>query len=1062
VIESILNLTTEQKHKIDEEIGPLRSVTDFLSELLEGTKELPFKEKLAELLPWAAKSGEIVSEVTPLTKVLVKLVEEITKEKDPEKLGLLACSLAYQRSAALALALQGEPTKRVPFEYSLQTAKKQLKKLKTDVSLAGFSLDAPLAHPFIWQADDGLSLVVRSAGYAENEWRQIQLHLHDQFRADLVEVLSHGESAACFEPFTTRLSLGDNTSAYAALNAHIERQRWLFENQPVLNIEPFTLSDVYVDADCGKLQWKDFCHPEDLERSAGAKFDPFSEKFGGRHPLLETVLSYLRDPKFNDAIVIQGAPGGGKSSFTLRLANVLRREGLRPLRVRLKFLDLKKSLSEALAQVVLQPEEGESEALGRLPQCPDPFLNDSIFQERTSFGKAEICPYVLILDGWDEISVAVNEGFEIEVRRMLDNVRREFLRPRAAKVRVILTGRPSHAVERSQFLRDETPLLTVREYTPDQLETYAARVRTALEHNPIEGSQKWPEVNWDNLEKVFTSYRQDKSRFDILGLPLLAHLSLRLLAELKGESEQLLADRTALYRNLLDVTCRKAGKGGTDSDDLYGQARIKGIELRRMLQQTAVAITAYGNESIPFRELQLRLKKNRKETMEAAEKAGKDHPLTSLMISFYFKGGREHLGCEFLHKSFREYLYAEAVTEALREYGRKQTGPVPLREPYWKDFDKFDLRWQFSRDLCQLVSPYPLTGEISSYLRSLLAWEIDRSPAKQAEEHAGSSQNALKFSQWEIIRDGLNDLWDWWGEGVHLRPQPYRDDSDVLRYHPAFVDELLDASLPRDRSSDAAEWWPGRLVNADANVGDTLFRLNVWTHQLILDASGWSSIIVVNKDTNREKALGERPYQSRYRGPDATTAPFVLFSPSGLERQYFWNYAFRINAAGNRPGGAFPAEIQIYSADLKDAYLYGAILADADLSGADLSGAMLAGAFLSSAKLAKTDLSSATLDRASLFNVNLTGASLISAGLNGSHLKFADLSGADLSRADLSYALLSYANLTGASLTGADLTGADLTGADLTGADLTGVDLKKVTGLTQEQLAAAIIEGDQA
>jgi KaiC/GvpD/RAD55 family RecA-like ATPase len=96
--------------------------------------------------------------------------------------------------------------------------------------------------------------------------------------------------------------------------------------------------------------------------------------------LLETVLDYFRDPKFNDAIVIQGAPGCGKSSFTLRLANVLRREGLRPLRIRLKFLDLKKNLSEALAQVVLQPEEDEDPTLARLPQCSDPFLNDSIFQ----------------------------------------------------------------------------------------------------------------------------------------------------------------------------------------------------------------------------------------------------------------------------------------------------------------------------------------------------------------------------------------------------------------------------------------------------------------------------------------------------------------------------------------------------------------------------------------------------------------------------------------------------------------------------------------------------------
>ncbi len=904
MMESILNLTPEQKRHVEEEIGPLHSVTDFCSELLEATKEIPLKEKLVKLLPWAAKGGHIVSEVTPLAKVLVKLVDEVAKEKDPETLGLLACSLAYQRSAALALAQQGEPKNRVPFEHSLQSARKDLKKLKVGVNLAGFSLDAPLAHPFVWQADDSLSLVVRSAGYTDSEWRRIQLHVHDQFHTDLVEVLSHGETATRFEPFTKRLSLADNTAAYAALNAHIERQRWLFEDRPVLNVEPFTLKDVYVDTDCGKLQWKDFPNPNDLKREApGGKFDPFSEQFGGRHPLLGTVLDCLRDPRFSDAIVIQGAPGCGKSSFTLRLADVLRREGLRPLRIRLKFLDLKKSLSEALAQVVLQPEEDEDPALARLPRCSDPFLNDSVFQERTKFGNAEICPYVLILDGWDEISVAVNEGFEIEVRRMLDSVRREFLHPRAVKVRVLLTGRPAHAVERSLFLRDDTPVLTVREYTADQLEAYAGKVKAALEHGTTAVTESWPVVNWDNLKSVFASYREDRSKLDILGLPLLAHLSLRLLTQWQGGPEPLLSNRTALYRHLLDVTCLKAGKASSDSDDLLGQARIRGLELRRMLQQTAVAITAYGNESIPFRELQLRLKKNRRQTMEAAESAGKEHPLTSLMISFYFKGGREHLGCEFLHKSFREYLYAEAIVEALREYGRKQSGSPANREPYWKDFQDSDPRWQFSRDLSQILCPRPLTPEIRAHISSLLVWETQRSSGKEEERQIGQSLDAVTFAQWEIIRDSLNDLWDWWGEGVHLRPQPFRDKSDNLCYHPAFVNELLDYSLPRDRGPDAPEWWPGRLVNADANVGDTLCQLNAWVHSAILHLSGWNGIREAREELQEYTETVRHPYQSRYQHCERV---FVLFRPSGSRKVYFQNYCSRVNAAGNRPSGPFP------------------------------------------------------------------------------------------------------------------------------------------------------------
>ena len=574
---------------------------------------------------------------------------------------------------------------------------------------------------FLPSTDDALSFSVRGLGYTESEWRRIQLRVHDQFRADLVEVLSHGETAPRFEPFTKRLSMGDNTVAYAVLNAHIERQRWLFEERHVLNIEPFTLKEVYVETDCGKLQWKDFPNPNNSKReTSGEKFDPFLEKLGGRHPLLETVLDYLRDPKFKDAIVIQGAPGCGKSSFTLRLANALRREGLRPLRIRLKFLDLKKNLLEAIAQVVLQPEEDEDPALARLPQCSDPFLNDSVFQERTTFGDAEICPYVLILDGWDEITVAVNEGFEIEVHRMLRNVREQFLRPRGVKVRDVLTGRQSHAVERSQFLLDDTPVLTLREYTADQLEAYAAKVKASLDHNTnASGAETWRDINWDNFKSVFASYRTDKSKLDILGLPLLAHLSLRLMAQWEGGPEPLLSNRTTLYRRLLDLTCTKAGKSASDPDDLQGQARISGLELRKLLQKTAVAITAYGNESIPFRELQLRLKKSRRQTMEEVDSVGKERPLTSLMISFYFKGGREHLGCEFLHKSFREYLYAEAIVEALKEYSAKQHGSPSKREPYWKDFQESDPRRQFSRDLSHMLCPYPnYCRDTHSYKRS--------------------------------------------------------------------------------------------------------------------------------------------------------------------------------------------------------------------------------------------------------------------------------------------------------------------------------------------------------
>jgi uncharacterized protein YjbI with pentapeptide repeats len=1053
MLASILNLTPEQKRNVAKEIGPLHSVTEFCSNLLEATKEVPLKDKFAKLLPWAAKGGKIISEVTPLAKVLLKLVDEVVKEKDPDTLGLLACSLAYQRSAALALAQQGEPRDRIPFERSLESVRKDLKTVKSSSSLAGFSLAAPLAHPFVWQADDSLFLVVRSHNYSDSEWRQIQLHVHEQFRTDLVEVLSHGETAAKFEPFTRKLSLGDSSAAYAALNAHIERQRWLFEDKAVLNIEPFTLSEVYVDTDCGRLRWKDFPSASDSTASAsGDTFDPFSEKCGGRYPLLETVLDYFRNPKFNDAVVIQGAPGCGKSSFTLRLANALRREGLRPLRIRLKFLNLKRNLSEALAQVVLQPEEDEDPALTGLSQCSDPFLNDSILHEKTKFGDADMCPYILILDGWDEISVAVNEGFETEVHRMLEGVRREFLDRRALKVRVLLTGRPSHAVERSLFLREDTPVLTIREYTADQLESYAAKVKTALQRAITPAVKSWPAVNWQNLGKVFATYRKNKSSLDILGLPLLAHLSLRLLAEWQGETDQLLSNRTALYRHLLDVTCAKAGKAASDPDDLYRQSRISGSHLRKMLQQTAIAITTYGNESIPFRELQLRLKKNRRETMEAADSAGRDHPLTSLMISFYFKGGREHLGCEFLHKSFREYLYAEAVTEMLKMYGQKLPVPLTRREPYWKDFQETDPRRQFSRELSQVLCPRPLTQEIRAHIKSLLEWEIRRSYGQRGPGKFAHEADVISFDQWELVRDNLTDLWDWWGEAVHLRPQPYRDDSDNLRYHPALVNELLDYSLPRDRSPDALEWWPGRLVNADANIGDALCQLNVWIHSVFLQLSRLQGVHEVHETGESSFGSVRYPYQSRYRHPNGVA---VLFRPSGLGLNFFRNYCTRINASGNRQ---FPAHLDLDRVDLSNVNLSRIMFFQTNLSKARLKGTNFNLAILTFADISEADLEEASLFSAEVYQAHFAGANLKGAELKEAKLVHSLFDGANLSKANLMYTDLKGASCRNVNLRDANLIGVGLQRADLRGADLSGADLRRAD-LQRADLRGANFEG---
>ena len=71
--------------------------------------------------------------------------------------------------------------------------------------------------------------------------------------------------------------------------------------------------------------------------------------------------------------------------------------------------------------------------------------------------------------------------------------------------------------------------------------------------------------------------------------------------------------------------------------------------------------------------------------------------------------------------------------------------------------------------------------------------------------------------------------------------------------------------LPRDRGSDAIDWWPGRLVNADANVGDALCQLNAWIHAAILPESGWSKTSADQDGLELLPNTAQHPYQSRYR-----------------------------------------------------------------------------------------------------------------------------------------------------------------------------------------------------
>jgi uncharacterized protein YjbI with pentapeptide repeats len=1052
-------------------VGKLAGYITIAAKIGEKYEKSKIKDLVEAVVPWSHLLGEVV----PPLKILGFVLDRISRETDPVILGGLACTMAYEKAVKKALDESAGP------ERGFAEAKAELALLepREEADMSTFSLDKALAHEFVRLADMRFAAGAQIAGYTSAQIERLTDKIHDLFRPSLDSVLADAETGKKLAPFREYLELGSpqRQEAFRALQQHLNYQRWLFEEAPVLGKSPFALRHVYVDTECGKLTWGEIVSRRKQRAEPGRSpeelvADPFSESFGGRHPLLETVMDLIAQPE-RELIIIQGVAGAGKSSFTLRLCQELRANYLRPIWVRVKDLDLTRHIDEALpAAVRLADERGRPTPAIARPD--DLFTGGNLFSERGLGRFDQISRYVLILDAWDEISVS-GEGFQQRVSRMLEQVRRTYLENRNPPLRVVMTGRPAREVTESIFLRDRTPILTIRPLIPGALRKYIGDIARAVRERPVavesEQPESWPEFDpakfggiLERYQKAFagqssekpgeaalSSERSESGALAVLGLPLLAYLTIRLISEWQGDPGELVSNPTTLYRSLVDLTCEKAGKAEDAEDErgeIGGQHRVAGDRLRRLLQQTAAAMSVFGQDIISYDELKARLGLEGMDLEREVDEGTRERALSSLMISFYFKGGYEHLGCEFLHKSFREYLFAEAIVATLKQYGRdsdERAGALGRRNEYWRDFPPDDPRHRFSRRLSELLAPQWLTREVSRHVERLIEWEISRLDGAAAQ--SDPDWRTLDADGWARVRDGLADLWEWWGDGVHLRPQAFverrKSEPDYLE---PYVCELIEHSAPLAPKSAQARL--ARTATMDAHLGDGLCQLCALAHYHLAVKDGYrgyESERMATEETGRD-------YQRKIR---AGQKEWVLFAPSGSSSHYFMNYAHRINAAGWRPAGDFPANTFLGAVVLAKVYL-----GRASLRRADLRYGILAEASLFLAHLGGAGLYRAILDGASLHGAVLDGASLEGASLDGASLSGASLYEAILNGASLERARLERARLDGARLVEADLAGANLYGASLYEASLDGAGLSKAVGLTWDQIDESRIDED--
>ena len=749
-------------------------------------------------------------------------------------------------------------------------------------------------------------------------------------------------------------------SVEEALQFHRGKILSRYFQEPVWSQPGLTLDKSYVDLECGSLTWGEIT--ESIRRGGGSGLNPLDESSAPRTDLLAATLDWLQKENHQEFLVIEGSPGSGKSSFTIRLSVKLVELGYQPIRVRLRDLG-RQADDEPIAEIAKKILEVDPTA-----------LEYALEQNQT---KA-----VLILDGWDELTLLPDQNLINRVGNFLDSIRSAVLDRWKGRIPVILTGRPTKAVTTPRNMTEKTRILTIYRFSPTQLRDYLVKLdaiySTDSNMSPdVDIILQTYEDDWKLSQGVPSS--QVAGTTDVIGWPLLAHVAYRLMRECEWSRQtSLIADRTMLLRCLTEYYCIHSRKPSDEPSGTEVRSRLEAPKLRSLVQETAIAMTVKGTECIGHEELRREMASWSSQSIadQDLKLAGAIDP-DIFLINYLFKSGVEYLGCEFIHKSLREFAFAQAVVDNLKRL-------AVLSETK----RGYDVEVMTVARLT-ILSRQWLSKEVWDHIERQISWEIYReSPEFEDPIAFQRGEQPLGIDAWCRVRDRLTEKWSSW---AFSNPEMYPTKSDWTS------DPKLAETFKGVGAIDSA--------GADARLGAALFRLCATLHGIlaarVMETSGlmahqknmWEGLGVTVTVGSHQTTLDQTPDQ-RLR----------FFSPGKgeeeLEQSLLRSSIARINAYYFHTKEELPEKCDLTflvatgAALERLSFQYCNLsysnLSESDLSGADMQGADLSGAWLCKSNLTRANLSMADLLYASFRQANLENASLKSANIESADFREAE------------------------------------------------------------------------